>query len=679
MHSSQASPRRRARVSVTLTACLLAGCASLERDSTQSRPATSPYDPLRAEEITAAVAAFRSDTRCPADVRFQTVVLHEPDKGDAQSPGAAQRRQALLVALDRPNGRTIEALVDLAAPPAAATVVDWRDVPGVQPGLLTDEYSEVPALVRADPRWQAAMQRHGVTDLERVQIDTWASGLASAAAHDGARLVCVLGYDRRDGINGYGRPIEGVYGIIDLTHGKVLEVHDTGRVPLARRAQELDDASVGTLRTPPRPMKVTLPEGVSYELEGQRVRWQGWCFQFGMHPREGLVLHEVGYEDGGRVRPILHRAGLSEMVVPYGDPDPVWAWRSAFDVGEYGVGRLCSSLVRGSDVPEHATLFDAVFADDAGAPYVHERAVALYERDAGMIWRHWDFDSDRTESRRGRELVLSYVATVGNYDYALNWVFRQDGTLRVDVDLTGILLPKGTAHVRCPSCDGEAVPESERYGHLVDENILAVNHQHIFCFRLDFDVDGPRNTASEVNVVPAWQPDDATGNAFVAEETVLRDERTAQRSMNLATARKWKVASATERNAQGHHTSYVLVPGENSVIQARPDSRIRRRARFPDHHVWFTRHHPAELYAAGDYPNQSEADSGLPAWTAEPESLEGEDVVLWYTLAVTHTPRPEDWPVMPVHRTGFHLAPHGFFARNPALDLPAQSASSSPK
>ena len=57
----------------------------------------------------------------------------------------------------------------------------------MQPALLNDEYSDVPALVRADPRWQAAMQRRGVTDLERVQIDTWAPGLASALADDGAR------------------------------------------------------------------------------------------------------------------------------------------------------------------------------------------------------------------------------------------------------------------------------------------------------------------------------------------------------------------------------------------------------------------------------------------------------------------------------------------------------------
>ncbi|MEO6597804.1 MAG: primary-amine oxidase [Planctomycetota bacterium] len=677
---SARSTRRLAPTCATFTAYVLVGCAT--PGNQVPAPARNRYDPLLPHEITAAVGTFRADARCPANVRFQTVVLHEPTKDASLDRAAPGQRQAFLVALDRPAGRTIEAVIDLTAPGvagaadtagAAGRVVDWRFVPGVQPAMLNDEYVEIPKLVRADPRWQEAMKRRGVTDLEKVQIDTWAPGLARIGAPDGVRLACVLGYDRRDQINGYCRPIEGVFGLVDLTHRKVLEVRDTGPLPLplARRNGDLDEASVGTLRTPPRPMNITMPDGASFELDGQRVQWQGWSFHFGMHAREGLVLHEVGYEDGGRVRPVLHRAALSEMVVPYGDPDPVWSWRSAFDVGEYGVGRLCSSLVPGADVPEHATLFGAAFADDEGEPYVQERVVALYERDAGMIWRHWDFDSGRTESRRGRELVISYVATVGNYDYALNWVFRQDGVLRVDIDLTGILLPKGSADTTCRACDDVAVPESERYGHLVDENVLAVNHQHIFCFRLDFDVDGPKNSVSELNVAPAWKPDDPAGNAFVAVETPLADEHAAQRSMNLESARKWKIASATAKNAQGHRTAYALVPGENSVIYARPDSPLRRRARFPDHHVWFTRYHPAEMYAAGAYPNQAEKDHGLPDWTADSEPLDGEDVVLWYTLGVTHTPRTEDWPVMAVHRTGFQLVPHGFFSRNPALDLPA--------
>lgn len=159
------------------------------------------------------------------------------------------------------------------------------------------------------------------------------------------------------------------------------------------------------------------------------------------------------------------------MVVPYGDPDGGWDWRAAFDVGEYGVGRLTSPLEKGRDAPENALLIPADFADDFGAPY-----------------------------------------------------------------------------------EAPAAP-------------------------------------------------------------------------------------------------------------------IRKRARFLDHHLWATAYRPGELYAAGDFPNQHPGGEGLAKWS-DGEPLAGKDLVLWYVLGVTHVPRPEEWPVMPTAKVGFQLAPAGFFARNPSLDVP---------
>jgi primary-amine oxidase len=74
------------------------------------------------------------------------------------------------------------------------------------------------------------------------------------------------------------------------------------------------------------------------------------------------------------------------------------------------------------------------------------------------------------------------------------------------------------------------------------------------------------------------------------------------------------------------------------------------------------------MYAAGDYPNQHAGGAGLPEWTAADRDLVDTDIVVWYTFGVTHIPRPEDWPVMPVEYTGFLLAPFGFFDRNPSLE-----------
>ena len=101
-----------------------------------------------------------------------------------------------------------------------------------------------------------------------------------------------------------------------------------------------------------------------------------------------------------------------------------------------------------------------------------------------------------------------------------------------------------------------------------------------------------------------------------------------------------------------------------------PDSPVRERARFLDHHVWVTPYRPDERYPAGQYPNQAADGDGLPRWTAADRNLIDEDLVLWYVFGAHHFPRLEDWPVMPVVRCGFQLRPVGFFDRNPALDVP---------
>ena len=91
---------------------------------------------------------------------------------------------------------------------------------------------------------------------------------------------------------------------------------------------------------------------------------------------------------------------------------------------------------------------------------------------------------------------------------------------------------------------------------------------------------------------------------------------------------------------------------------------------FADYALWVTRYRPGELDAAGRYPNQASGGDGLPRFVAGDQSIVDTDVVVWHTFGITHIPRVEDWPVMPVHRAGFTLVPDAFFARNPALDVP---------
>jgi primary-amine oxidase len=620
--------------------------------------AQHPLDPLSAAEIEAAAAVVSGAPGFPEGGKFATLVLKEPAKTDvlAYRPGAAVARQAFATVLDRKHSRTFEAVVDVKA----RRLVSWTEVKGVQPAVLDSEYDVLVGIVKADPRWQAAMKKRGITEFDKVQIDNWAVGQV-APKFQKMRLLRALSYFKGDQTNFYGRPIEGPIVLVDMNAEKVVDFVDTGVRPLPPPSQELDMKSTG-VRPAPKPLLISQPNGASFTINGQDVTWQKWHFRYTMHPREGLVLQQVGYEDQGRVRPILYRAALSEMAVPYGDSDPNWRWRSAFDVGEYGMGRLSSSIEPNTDAPPNATLIDVTYAGDDGKPYVLKNAVGIYERDGGMLWKHYESYSKTNESRRGRDLVVFFIATIGNYDYAINWIFHQDGTLEIDGALTGIMLPKGVT---------VAQSGAQGQGHLVAPYVVAPHHQHFFNFRLDFDVDGQKNSVNEMNTtaMPAGAPNPYL-NGMVMKETPLATEAVAGRQINLPTARTWAIVNPSAPNTLGHHTSYVLVPGINSIPYVGLTSEVRKRAGFVNHHVWVTRYHDGEMYAGGMYPNQSLGGGGLQSWAGNNESIANQDVVVWYTMGITHIPRPEEWPVMPVTHVGFKLIPAGFFARNPALDVP---------
>jgi primary-amine oxidase len=542
-------------------------------------------------------------------------------------------------------------------------------IEGAQPAITFEELDKVPALVRADPAWQAAMRKRGITNFADVHVDPWAPGLLDPQTEPRTiRWARALSYVKGAQRNVYARPIEGVVALVNLTAMTVDRVIDEAVVPLPPQPADLDERSIGRQRVGPKPLRHVQPLGPSFEVRGQEVRWQKWRFRFSVHPREGLVLHTVGYEDEGRVRPILYRAALSEMLVPYGDPGQTWSFRNAFDEGEYGIGRLTTALEIGTDAPAHARLFSAVYADDAGKPVTVPRAVALYERDGGLLWKHFEYYSGSTDSRRARELVLFSLVTVGNYDYGFNWIFRQDGSLELQGVFTGIMLAKGVAATTASAVHDDA---SRHSWHLVAPNVAAPHHQHFLNFRLDLDVDGPVNAVREVNAraLPAG-PGNPAFNAFVMEETPLRTELDARRDLNLASARRWLIMNPAAHNALGQPTGYLLVPGENSMPYLHPESPIRQRGGFIDHHFWATPFDPAEQHAAGEYPNQSAPGEGLPKWTAKNRSLEGQDVVAWYTFGITHIPRPEEWPVMSAQTAGFKLVPVSFFSKNPALDVP---------
>jgi primary-amine oxidase len=661
-----------------------------------------PLDPLSAEEIELAAELLFARHPAPDDLLMPLVALAEPAKAELtdHEAGRTARRVAEAVLVDRRKNVLYEARVDLSA----ERVLNWRERPGKFSLLLGDEVALAEEIVRADDGWGQALAKRGITDLSRVFIEVWSPGDLPTEADRAGHWLRVLAYLRDGQTSPLGNPIEGVVALVDLGSERVVRLIDRDPVvPIPSASADYFHSRVrGADRLAPRPLVPVQSQGPSFELRGQEVRWQKWRFRYSLHPREGLVLHTVGYEDGGRLRPILHRASLSEMAVPYGDSDAAWNWRCPIDLGEFGLGLTANEQVAGRDVPENAALLDATLADEFGQPFVIRGAIALYERDGGMLWKHSDTAAGAVASRRGRELVIGFVATVGNYDYGLQWVFRQDGSLEPAIEMTGVPIAKAVASAGCEICrqvEAQAqaaagampagqtaagppaaapVPSvaagDQRFGILVAKNLVATNHQHMFSFRLDFAIDGETNSVAELNVraLPRGE-DNPAGNAFVQEELLLTAENNSRRNVDIDSHRRWKVFNPMQRTALGHFTAYMLMPGENGRPLLAEDSSLRRRLSFLDQHVAVTRFRAHERFAAGDYPRQNPSPDGLNSWIGE-ESISGEDLVLWYTLVATHVPRPEDWPVMPTTRVGFRLAPCGFFDRNPALDVPATPA-----
>ena len=623
-----------------------------------------PLDPLSADEISAVSTLLRRDTGVDATWRFISIAAVEPPKATVRAwrPGDALDRRGAVVLLDRTRNETVEATVNLTA----ETVESFTVIPGVTSNFTVDEFHDVAHAVLLDERALAALASRGITDPSLVVVDVWAYG---------GELMPPQWRDRRlgwadlwvratpDG-NPYAHPISGLKVIVDLTSLEVLDIEDEhdhgmpavdGEYAPALRQQALRDDL--------KPLHITQPDGGSFTLEGTLLRWQNWTMRLGFNFREGPVIHQVSYNDHGRERDVAYRMSFAEMVVPYRDASFDHYRRTAFDIGEWGLGFMTTSLELGCDCLGEITYVDAVVNDTRGEPVTISQAICLHEEDNAVLWKHVDAQTG-SEVRRMRRMVVSCHATVANYEYLVYWRFYQDGNIECEVRATGLMV----------TTPFDATAGSPATGTVVDESTYAPHHQHFLVARLDLDVDGQDNTVVEVDAfVPPISSVNPYGLAMGTRGTVIESEIQAARDFSWETQRVWKVQSASATNAFGAPTAYKLVPGAAIPPLLDPLSVVLKRAPVVGHTLWVTAHDDAERWPAGEYPTQSDRDTGMSTWVADDAPLVGTDVVLWYVFGIHHITRVEDWPIMPADTISFWLKPFGFFDQNPALDVPPNS------
>ncbi|KAK2784871.1 hypothetical protein FQN52_008807 [Onygenales sp. PD_12] len=647
-----------------------------------------PLDPLQEFEInTAREVILQANPQCL--LQFRSIYLQEPSKAELTGFLAAEHGGSLSSSFPRPP-RLAAVHYDLVHPNKrhdyVESVVDLNlrmDInrqifdSSNQPSFTTDEFRQFTDACMASPLFKEAMSQFKLPEGFVVEIDAWPyGGLGPNEPTIRYMQGLCFGKDTRSGnldSNHYGYPLP-IIPVMDYDKKEIIRIdklatggtadglnygtHSPDILAHTRPSEYVPELLDVKLRTDVKPLNVIQPEGPSFKVSNDSlVEWQKWRFRVGFNPREGATIHDLHY-DG---RSVLYRLSLSEMTVPYGDPRAPFQRKQAFDFGDGGAGRAANNLALGCDCLGVIKYLDSFDIDAAGKPSVAKNVVCIHEQDNGIGWKHTNYHTSRAVVTRYRELVVQFIITLANYEYIFAYKFDQAGGITVETRATGM--------VSVINIDpGKTSP----WGNVVSPGVLAQNHQHIFCVRIDPAIDGHQNTIFREESLP--MPTDINTNPYgngyqvVSHPVPTSGGFDASPTTNLVV----KLSNTNVRNSISNRpVSYKFTPPATQLILADPLSTVARRAQFAKHHVWVTSYRDGELFAGGKFTNQSRSErNGLGDAVARNDNTLNSDVVLWSVFGLTHNPRVEDWPVMPIEKIELHLRPADFFDRNPALDVP---------
>ncbi|OHW98995.1 copper amine oxidase 1 [Colletotrichum incanum] len=621
-----------------------------------------PTLPLSIDETTLASDIVRA-SHPNTVLHFRVIYLREPSKDTlvkflelehaGQLTPETPRPPRLasvhyIVVEDKESPRSIEAVVDLKKRERV-----WHKAikPDVHPSFTLHELEETVRICKESTLLQFKISALSLPDGFEAVIEPWPyGGLDSKDKNRCYFQALVFAVDTRTenpDANFYSYPLP-LIPVVDWVKQEVVRIDELatgggsdsyqpqlpkeGIIDHCRPSEYVPELLETKLRSDLKDLNVVQPNGPSF---------------MSFNPREGAVLHDVLY-DG---RSVLYRLSISDMTVPYADPrNPIHS-KQAFDFGDGGIGHCANNLELGCDCLGVIKYFDGVLNRPDGSAHVSRNVICLHEQDNGIGWKHTNWRTNRAVVTRRRELVIQFILTVAKYEYVFNYKFDQAGGITVETRATGIL---SAVNIDI----GKAAP----WGNIVSPGVLAQNHQHIFCVRIDPAIDGHQNTLVQQESLPL-QIDARTnpnGNAYQVQETPI----TTSIGLNAApqNARLFKIQNFSKRNpVSGKPVGYKIVPPPTQLL-----------AFFAQHHLWVTKYKDDELYAGGRYTLQSTIEEeGVSDAAARCDDVVQTDIVLWSVFGLTHNPRVEDWPVMPVETIQLHITPVDFFTENPAIDVPS--------
>ncbi|KAI2632876.1 copper amine oxidase 1 [Xylaria nigripes] len=636
---------------------------------------------------------------------FRSIQLYEPKRDElvqflaaehaGKVPAAIPKRE-ITVLFDSVKGGVVQ-LTEMLVDVDARKVTRHKTFPPYcQTNYTPEEFALFNDACISSEMFQKAMEEFSLPEDFEVVIDPWPYG-GLLPDEQLPRIMQGLVYARNAShhnpdANHYGYPIP-IIPVMNFVTKKMIRIDrlatgGTGDslypLPPADKPTKLFEKSKAAeflpelLELPERadlkPINITQPEGASFKVHSDNlIEWQKWRFRVGFTPREGAVLHDICYEG----RPVLHRLSFSEMTVPYGDARPPFYRKQAFDFGDGGVGIVANNLKLGCDCLGAIHYLSTVVTDSQGKPRWSENVVCLHEQDNGIGWKHTNFRTNRAVVTRLREFVVQYIVTLANYEYMFAYKLDTAGGITLETRATGIVSV-------VPIDEGKTSP----YGNVVSPGVLAQNHQHLFAVRIDPSIDSYNSEDSAVvfeesHPMPLDPETNPFGNGY--EVRRQRIERAMFADAEPKFNRVVKMENANKKNPiSGNNVAYKFTPYATQLMLADENSPQAARAPFAKHHLWVTGYRDEELFAAGRFTNQSNNEEGgvrdmvargdwfLDAPSESSEKGQRSSPVVWSVFGLTHNPRIEDWPVMPVEIHQVHIRPSDFFTCNPALDMPSR-------
>jgi len=390
-----------------------------------------------------------------------------------------------------------------------------------------------------------------------------------------------------------------VLGLLVVAAGIALLTFSLWRFAPAARAQSDVTCS------PEYRIDETLPTGARWEM----------CWE----PRalEGIVLHDITFTPpGGERRLIIATASLAQVHVPYDDNGARF-----HDVTDFGFGGIYLSNLRAEECVDGDLL-----------RLGPKNALCKQVRNRGLAQRYY------ARTLQGYELSLFSISMSGDYNYIIQWVFKDDGTIEPIVGAAGQLQRYGSDPLHgWRTGPGPVVP---------------ISHYHNYWWRLDFDIDGMENDlVEEIQLNPA---DSARRRELAVTPLTVESARTHDPSVQ----RSWRIRDKQVTNAEGRSISYHI-----EALSSGHDFIGPTFEPFARNDFYVTRNRSCEKYPSHN-PALSGCATDVSAFV-NGESVDGEDLVVWYGITLHHLPRAEDETWMDIHWDGFTIVPRDWTAANP--------------